>query len=132
LQIVRVVRPEVFRSEVWLARACALLVGVAFTWLCAALGLQALSRHTRRAPRLTFAKRQVSAVAHAATQYWLDHDKCPTKGSDLVASGYADAWNLEDPWGKAIDFSCSDDTTVARSAGPDRVFGTYDDITIEI
>jgi hypothetical protein len=124
-------RLEVVRSEVWLARVCAVLVGVAFTWLCAALGLQALSLHATPAPRLTFAKRRVSAVAHATTHYWLDHDKCPSKRSDLVANGYLDARNLEDPWGKAIEFSCSDDTAVARSAGPDRAFGTWDDITTE-
>jgi len=122
-------RLEVFRSEVWLARTCALLVGVAFTWLCAALGLCTLSLHTTRAPRLTFAKRRVSAVEHAVTHYWLDHDRCPTKKSDLIANGYVDARNLEDPWGKAIQFSCSDETAVARSAGPDRTFGTWDDIT---
>lgn len=124
-----VARHLVVRSEAWIARVCAVLIGVAFTWLCAALGLCALSVHTASRPGLKFAKRRVSAVAHAVTHYWLDHDKCPTKGSDL--SGYVDPRNLQDPWGNAIEFSCSDETAVARSAGPDHKFGTSDDITSE-
>jgi len=73
------------------------LTGVAFTWLCAVLGLCALSRHTTSAPRSTFAKRRVSTVAHAVTHYWLDHDRCPTKASDLIADlmaeqGCAPVW----------------------------------------
>jgi len=76
-------------------------------------------------------ERRVSTVAHAVTHYWLDHDRCPTKASDLIANGYVDARSLEDPWGGRIEFFCSDETASARSDGPDRAFGTSDDIMSE-
>jgi hypothetical protein len=129
-----VARHLVLRSEAWIARVCAVLIGVAFTWLCAAIGLCALSALTtsRPRPRSKLAKMQVVEVAQAVTQYWLDHDKCPSTKSDLVAERYINARNnLKDPWGTAIEFSCSDEKSVARSAGPDREFGTSDDITTE-
>jgi hypothetical protein len=47
------------------------------------------------------------------------------KQSDLDAKD-----ELLDPWGTPIHFSVTADGTVhARSAGPDRTFGTADDIT---
>jgi hypothetical protein len=33
-----------------------------------------------------------------------------------------------DPWGTSIPFSCSGDAIIVKSAGPDRLFGTFDDV----
>ena len=47
---------------------------------------------------------------------------------DLIAGGYIDEPRFLDPWRTRIAFSCSEEDTTARSAGPDRVFGTSDDV----
>jgi len=49
------------------------------------------------------------------------------KPSDLDAKG-----DLLDPWGTPIELSVTADGKLhARSAGPDKIFGTRDDVTVE-
>ena len=50
-----------------------------------------------------------------------------------MADGSVGARDFVDPWGTSIVYSCStedpDGDVTVRSAGPDRIFNTADDIT---
>lgn len=64
--------------------------------------------------------------AFAAEQY-----RCPASESELVETGYASS-RAKDSWGTSLLFHCALEragyTIWVTSAGPDRTFGTCDDI----
>ena len=112
-------------------RFCLVLCGIALTWLCAACGVfllrgQACSLTTSKH---SIARARVRAVAVGVVQYTLEHNECPGTRDDLVKS--LGEWSLVDPWGTSIAYWCSDDAVNVMSAGPDRIFGTGDDLTSE-
>jgi hypothetical protein len=111
-------------------RAGLLFCGVALTWTCAAFGLLLgdMGNGTLSVPGFREARVRLGEVRQAVTTYQIEHNRCPTTGDDLVEGGYMDARRLVDPWRKWIVFSCSEEDTTVRSAGPDRVFATADDI----
>ena len=56
------------------------------------------------------------------------HPVCPAK-AELERYSYASPNDWKDPWGGIYEYACDGGTIVARSAGPDHVFGTRDDVT---
>lgn len=112
---------------------CLVLCGIALTWFCAATGLFFLSgfRCTLRTPRLAVARARVLEIEHAATQYSIEFDRCPRGDDDLIAAHLISPVSLTDPWKTVIAFSCSDQDVKVESAGPDGIFGTWDDVKNE-
>ena len=118
------------------ARAGLLLCGVALTWTCAAFGLLASyvivtggGCHMRS--QVKPALHQVRAIESAVSWYQIDHDRCPKTKDDLIANGYVDRKTFDDPWSTPIRFTCDTDDVRVSSAGADRVFGTWDDVTTQ-
>jgi general secretion pathway protein G len=67
----------------------------------------------------------------AVQAHFINHPEesdCPTPASMLEAHELDAAMSLRDPWGTAYALECQSDEVVAISAGPDRAFGTVDDI----
>jgi hypothetical protein len=114
-----------------IGKLCAILCGVAVTWTCAAFGLLVLSGHGHYGSGMKQANGKVRRVEQALNEYSLDRGRCPPKRMDLIAGGYLRAKDLLDPWGKPIEYSCSDDAVKVESAGQDRTFGTPDDVKNE-
>ena len=115
-------------------RAGLILCGVSVTWMCAAFGLRvsdAVFSIRGCRSRIKPALLQVRAIESGLTQYQIDHDPCTATKDDLIGNGYVDRKTFEDPWGTTITFACHygpDGDVRVQSAGPDRVFGTADDI----
>ena len=111
-------------------RAGLLFCGVALTWTCAAFGLFVgkVGGSTLSIPGFREARVRVGEVRQAVTTYQIERNRCPTTSDDLIAGGYIDERRFLDPWRTRIAFSCSEEEANVRSAGPDRVFGTPDDI----
>jgi type II secretion system (T2SS) protein G len=117
-----------------IAKLCGILCGVALTWMCAATGLaifgELRGHHDVLAQsKVGQARWRVVATEQALAMYALEHHRCPGRADDLIAGDYIRARNLIDPWGTPIAYSCSEDDLKAVSAGPDRIFGTADDVT---
>ena len=115
------------------ARCFGLLGGVALTWACAAFGVMALTHgpfvsHGCHRPS-KMAKLLVQEADSALLQYQIDaNGRCPTPG-DLIKGKYIHARGLVDPWGTVIAYWCLAENVEIRSAGPDKLFNTADDIT---
>jgi hypothetical protein len=115
-----------------IGKFCAVLCGIAATWACAALGLyffNALTGPMCRFGPSRIARYQVREVEQALTTYAFDNRGCPTGNDELIRNRYISPRGLVDPWGTVIAYACYDDVVIVRSAGPDRLFGTADDIT---
>jgi hypothetical protein len=109
-------------------RFCAILLGVAMTWTCAAFGLLLVTSSVCGGQGIKFGRDRVRAAEHAIAMYVIDNGKCPRAVDDLVAEKYLARAAAKDPWGTPIVISCSADDWTASSAGPDKRFGTADDI----
>jgi general secretion pathway protein G len=70
----------------------------------------------------------------AATQAHLvdhpDDPDCPTPEGLQHEKELDATMSLRDPWGTAYAIECQPDEFIAKSAGPDRAFGTDDDIVV--
>lgn len=115
-------------------RAGMLFCGVALTWTCAALGLlvadDAFGGH-RCGAGVKIASLRVREVDNAIAQYQIMHGRCPATPSDLADGEFISARDLVDPWNRGIRFTCTEEDTRVASAGPDKIFGTTDDIMNE-
>ena len=116
------------------ARLLGLLGGVALTWACAAFGVMALIHIafvSYRCPAPTrMAHLRILDVEVGITQHQIVENRCPTPG-DLITGKYTHPRSLVDPWGTSIAYWCHGEDVEIRSAGPDKVFNTNDDITNE-
>lgn len=116
------------------ARLLGLLGGVALTWACGAFGVMALIDNafvSYRCPAPTkVAKRRILEVRSGITQHQIVEYRCPTPG-DLIRGKYTYPGSLVDPWGTSIAYWCHGEDVEIRSAGPDKLFNTADDITNE-
>ena len=117
--------PRVVR---WPVVGVAFGAGVAATALAMAIGLRQPTGCPSRVTRAHFAAR---GTRDAAMRFILERNRCPATEDELFTAGYADGI-ARDPWGRELRLSCTtssaaDDVTVT-SAGPDRIFGTADDI----
>jgi len=113
-------------------RRLAVIGGIALTWMCAFIGLCSLDAFfVSYGPSKTHTARlNVGAVENALWQYMIEFNRCPPGNDDLIRGHYINTAALVDPWGTAIAYSCSsDEDLTAHSAGPDRTFGTADDVT---
>ena len=82
-----------------------------------------------RIPDPKAARRLTAKVANAVQSFRNTEQRCPTP-DQLVSHNYVVAPTLVDPWGTSITISCTPGgDVVVRSAGPDRLLHTCDDIT---
>ena len=75
------------------------------------------------------ARLRVSDIDQALAAYVVEHRRCPSTRDDLVTDGFIKPVTFVDPWGTSIAYWCSEDRSMVVSAGPDKQFGTDDDIT---
>ena len=74
---------------------------------------------------------RVGGVRAALTQYQIEKGRCPTSQDDLIDGKYVNARELVDPWGTSIAYWCHGEEAAIRSAGPDKLFNTDDDVAGE-
>jgi hypothetical protein len=110
----------------------ALLCGVAVTWAAAGFGLRLVYYGPHCGGGVKVSRDRVRDIAFAATLHYVDNDlRCPDR-DDLVGGELVSRKDLVDAWGTSITFRCIPDgggVVVVRSAGPDHLFHTDDDIT---
>jgi hypothetical protein len=114
----------------------AFVVGMTLTWASAWTGTQIASLYVygfRCCPaRTSTSKLRVKAARDAVTQYMIETPSCPRSVQELVAGKYLDKSLAIDPWGSALMMRCPGlndvDGADVSSAGPDKIFGTADDI----
>ena len=75
------------------------------------------------------ARAQVRRIARAVTHYQAENVGCPDSLEVVYREHYVDGRRL-DPWGRELLFHCgaSARSMEVRSAGPDGLFGTADDV----
>jgi general secretion pathway protein G len=79
----------------------------------------------------------IGAVCVALDMYEVDNGKYPAALQGLLTASGEPNWNgpylkgslPADAWGTALQYNLKEDSYVVTSAGPDRNFGTEDDIT---
>ena len=104
----------------------AVVCGIAVTWAAAGFGYLMLYPPgcvLRAKPGVV----RVAQTRQGISTFLIDNNRCPTR--DDLAGQYVSPGSLVDPWGTSITFHCAGDDIVVRSAGPDRVFHTADDVT---
>jgi hypothetical protein len=114
-----------------IAIACALLGGAAATWGSGYLGLRALASSCKGHNTIRRTKDRVKVIRAGAEDYVIDNLPCPTL-DELVDRKYVPRGVRLDPWGTRFFLECNPDgihSVSVSSAGPDRVFGTPDDVT---
>ena len=121
-------------SAVGAARLLGLLGGLALTWACAAFGTMALidKLFVNRCPAATKnGMGRVDNIHYAVIQYRISHGRCPTTRDNLINKydRYVNPRSLVDPWGTSVAYWCHGEDVEVRSAGPDKLFNTADDIT---
>jgi len=115
-----------------LLRTALLLCGVALTWLCAAFGLFVITgQHCSGPSKHRRAHMQAIELGQAVLQYQIEQQKCPATNDDLARERYVLPGFFVDPWGTSLAYWCTADEVKVRSAGPDHVFGTADDVSYE-
>ncbi len=94
------------------------------------------------APR-TFTMNTLNFASHAVEDYLRDCSDYPQPDPDLsilVVNPGIDCWSgpyidpdeMKDPWGTRIRCDVSPTRILVRSAGPDRIFDTADDLTRDV
>ena len=109
----------------------AVLCGIALTWTAGAFGLALLAPRGCAVPlpHVTGARYLAAETASAVQISRIRERRCPTR-DQLVGRNYVDARTLVDPWGTSMTIRCTPGgSVVVRSAGPDLLFDTRDDIT---
>jgi len=107
---------------------CAMVIGMALTWTCAAFGLFIVTAPTYGGGRVRLAKTGVRQIEQAFLEYQIDNGRCPATIDVLVAEKYLRKQGLVDPWGTHFAYGCHGLDAESRSAGPDKAFNTDDDI----
>jgi len=121
-------------SALGVARFFGLLGGVALIWACAVFGVMVFAdnffvSYGRTTPT-RMAHRRILDVESGITRHQIVENRCPTPG-DLIRESYTHPRDLVDPWGTSIAYWCHGEDVEVRSAGPDKLFNTADDITHE-
>jgi hypothetical protein len=126
--------------------AGAFILGVTLTLSAARLGwsgnVRCLFRTCCPASKAPPAKARLMAARDAVIGFMIDQSRCPTGEPELLDGHYLSAEVAEDPWGTRLFYHCEaspppdgaayvdfSDQLWVISAGPDRVFGTADDIS---
>jgi hypothetical protein len=113
-----------------IGKLCTIL-GVALTWTCATFGIVVFFGPFRFGAGFHEANQRVRRLEMALNQYVLAHGRCPPSRASLIDMGQVDAQSMVDPWGRDIEYSCSEAVVTVASAGPDGAFGTGDDFKNE-
>ncbi len=108
---------------------CAMVIGMALTWTCAAFGLFIVTAPTCGGRTVKLAKNRVREIEHAFLEYQIDNGRCPAAIDVLVAEKYLAKQGLVDPWGTRVAYGCYGIDVEVRSAGADKLFNTDDDVT---
>jgi Type II secretion system (T2SS), protein G len=107
------------------------VAGVALTGAAVLLGLRMT---TCRYPGggVSTTKQRVKAARDAVTQFMIETPRCPRDIETLVAGHFLNPESAKDTWGTPLAMKCPGlndaDGADVSSAGPDRLFGTADDI----
>jgi len=114
-----------------IGRFSKILCGIALTWSCAAAGLFLLHEFNQPWPCSVarIARLRAREIEMGIEQFQIENKRCPAGTAELIQGRYVSIHSLVDPWGRALLFWCKDDGPRALSAGPDREFGTADDVT---
>jgi len=76
------------------------------------------------------------AKMREAAQRWFiangDDAECPTPTTMRASRDLDSSVSIDDPWGTPYRITCSPEEIVASSAGPDRAFGSEDDIHVPL
>ena len=107
---------------------------VAIIGILGTIAIQNVKAHIDKANE-TAARATVQSVSEAVTSYYIGKKKMPTSLSQLVEGSDDEPpvldggeGALEDPWGNELKYEVKGKRFVVTSAGPDREFGTEDDI----
>jgi hypothetical protein len=107
----------------------AIVCGVAVTWTAASFGYHLVGCRSLGGGSHRIARQRVRETSQGIWMHMIDTDRCPSH-EDLIAGQYVAQRSLVDPWGTSIVFRCVPGIIVSvRSAGPDHIFHTGDDIT---
>jgi hypothetical protein len=79
-----------------------------------------------RATQARVSRDSVRKLHEQLTSYVNDHRKCPATAADVPIRP------LKDGWGTSIATWCSERGVQVRSAGPDKLFNTADDVTYPV
>ena len=80
-----------------------------------------------KSSRVRLAGIDAATVRQAARAFELDEGRCPSMEQLLSSAALDEEARTVDPWDTPFRLECSDGPRVS-SAGPDREFGTEDDI----
>ena len=94
--------------------------------LSGAVGMSVMNH--LKATRIRLAGLDAGEVRQAARVFELNEGYCPSMEQLLRSDAFDDETRTLDPWDTPFRLECSDGPR-AFSAGPDREFGTPDDIT---
>jgi hypothetical protein len=109
--------------------------GAFSTFSMAQLGLENLGKtfFGCRRPVVHINHLRLLAAAQASTQFMIEEPRFPAGIDELVTRRFIDARGATDTWGTPIRLICgadfADANCSARSAGPDREWGTEDDLS---
>ena len=110
-----------------------ILLVVVIIGILAAVAIPNLIGSSEKAQR-NAAKQGISVIESAVARYEIDNSRLPDSLQSLVAKG-ADgssyikkAEGLKDPWGTEYGYSKQGYDFTVTSAGPDKNFGTEDDV----
>lgn len=83
--------------------------------------------------RISAAKQSISAIESAIDLYEMDNGRFPDSLQNLVDESKGQAYlkkaeQLNDPWGTQFQYTKSVSSYSIVSAGPDKAFGTADDV----
>jgi general secretion pathway protein G len=112
------------------------LLVVVIIGLLAAVALPRLGGRKREA-EIASAKGSIAGISEAVDLYETDNGNLPDSLNALITKGSEQNWNGPyirdgkvpvDPWGSTYQYTKKDNNYEIRSAGPDKSFGTTDDV----
>ena len=113
------------------------LLVVVIIGLLAAVALPRLGGRKREA-EIASAKGSIAGLSVSVDLYETDNGSLPESLNALITKGAEANWNGPyirdgklpvDPWGSAYQYTKKDNSYEIRSAGPDKSFGSADDVT---
>ncbi|HBA84824.1 MAG TPA: type II secretion system protein GspG [Verrucomicrobia bacterium] len=113
------------------------LLVVVIIGILAAVAVPKLTGRVKQS-QIGAAKGSISGMGVSVDLYETDNGNLPDSLNALVTKGAEPNWNgpylkdakvPNDPWGTAFQYTKKDNAYEIRSAGPDKSFGTDDDVT---
>ncbi len=113
------------------------LLVVVIIGILAAVAVPRLTGRVKQS-QIGAARGSIAGMSVAVDLYETDNGNLPDGLNNLITKGAEPMWNgpyikdgkvPEDPWGTAFQYTKKDNSYEIRSAGPDKSFGTEDDVT---